>query len=356
MARRFPLDGSTHVQVDGSTHVQPVNGTLFRGRATLVGLVVGVPLSALLLWFAVRNADLEEVRSVLAESDLGPVALAGVALAGVYTMQAVRWRAVARTPSVSPARFVEMVVSGLAVNNVLPGRVGDLLRARWLQLAARIAAGRALASVFVDKSFDVLALVVFLAVSLPFVASEAWLHRIAAGGLALLCGVALVLVGARLYARRRTRERRGRRSLLRRLARDTVEGLAEPIGPLRAVRLSAMSLAVWAMWAVAAWLVARAVGVELSAIEVVFVTAVINLGVAIPSSPGFIGTYQWLGVSALSLFGVPTEQSLAFSILMQAVWYVPTLLVGGTLLARRAVRATRARSGRPAAAAEVPDA
>ena len=36
-------------------------------------------------------------------------------------------------------------------------------------------------------------------------------------------------------------------------------------------------------------------------------TAVINLGVAIPSSPGFIGTYQWLGVSALALFDVRTE-------------------------------------------------
>jgi uncharacterized membrane protein YbhN (UPF0104 family) len=68
---------------------------------------------------------------------------------------------------------------------------------------------------------------------------------------------------------------------------------------------------------------------------------VINLGVAIPSSPGFIGTYQWLGVSALALFDVPTEEALAFSILMQAVWYVPTLLVGGTLLVVRAVGAMR---------------
>ena len=68
------------------------------------------------------------------------------------------------------------------------------------------------------------------------------------------------------------------------------------------------------MWAVSAWLVARSLGIELSLVEAVFVTAVINLGVAIPSSPGFIGTYQWLGVSALALFGVPTEEALAFSI------------------------------------------
>jgi hypothetical protein len=309
-----------------------------RSRAVVVGFAVGIPLSAVFLWLAVRNADFDEVWSVLRESNIGLIALAVAAIAGVYVGQAVRWRAIARTPAVSTLRFGELVVSGVAVNNVLPGRVGDLLRARWLQVDARIPAGRALATVFVDRAFDVLALVVFLAISLPFVASAEWLRRIAIGGVALLVVLGLVLVAARFYTRRRSRERRPHRSFVRRIVRDTLEGLAEPIGRMRAVRLSGISLAAWAMWALAAWLVGRAVGIELSVVEVVFVTAVINLGVAIPSSPGFIGTYQWLGVSALALVDVATDEALAFSILMQAVWYVPTLLVGGALLVRRGVR------------------
>jgi uncharacterized protein (TIRG00374 family) len=320
-----------------------------RSRAALVGLLVGVPLSMLFLWLAVRNADLGDVWSVLAESDVGLVALAVTAFAGVYAGQAVRWRKIARTPSVSTGRFGEMVVSGVAVNNVLPGRVGDLLRARWLQVAAQIPAGRALATVFVDRAFDVFALVTFLAISLPFVASADWLRRIAVGGLVLLAAVGVVFVGARAYTRRRARDRRDGRGLVRRIARDTVEGLAEPLGRMRAAGLGAVSLGTWAMWGLAAWLVARSLGIELSPVEAVFVTAVINLGVAIPSSPGFIGTYQWLGVSALGLIGVGTDEALAFSILMQAVWYVPTLLVGGALLLRRAIRAMR-----PVAARQVP--
>jgi glycosyltransferase 2 family protein len=310
-----------------------------RSRAAVVGLLVGVPLSALFLWLAFRHAEPGDVWSVLTESDPLFVALAVAAIGCVYAGQAMRWRAIARTPSVSTARFGEMVVSGVAVNNVLPGRVGDLLRARWLQVAARIPAGRALSTVFVDRAFDVFALVIFLAVSLPFVASAAWLYRIAIGAATLLVLLGLVLVGARAYAGRRARDRLSARSLFRRIARDTVEGLADPIGLARGARLSGISLATWGMWAIAAWLVGRAVGIELSVIEVVFVTAVINLGVAIPSSPGFIGTYQWLGVSALALFDVPTDEALAFAILMHAVWYVPTLLVGAALLLVRTVRA-----------------
>lgn len=317
-----------------------------RSRAALVGLVVGVPLSLVFLWLASRNANPDEVWAALRGADLGYMALAVAAIGCVYVLQAVRWRAIARTPGVSRLQFGEMIVSGVAVNNVLPGRIGDLLRARWLQVAARIRGGTALSTVFVDRAFDVLALVVFLAVSLPFVASAEWLVRIVVGGVALLVAVVLVLVAARVYTRRRPRDRRSR-GLVRRVLRDTLEGLADPLSRRRSLGLMVISLAAWATWGLAAWLVARSVGIELGLVDVVFVTAVINLGVAIPSSPGFIGTYQWLGVASLGLLGVGTDSALAFSILLHAVWYVPTLLVGGALLLRRvAVSLRRPADGR----------
>lgn len=315
-------------------------------RLVVLGLVVGVPVSCLLLWLAVRQTSTSDVVAALTDADAGLVALGVLTLAAVYLAQALRWKVVSDVAALSPARFAEMVVSGVAVNNVVPGRVGDLLRARWLQVGARIPAGRALATVFVDRAFDVLALVAFLAVSLPFVTSAEWTRRIAVGGALLLVALALVMVAARLYTRRRARDRREHRRLLRRVARDALDGLSEPFGKARTAAVAGLSLAAWLLWAVAAILVARSVGIELSLFETVFVTAVINLGVAIPSSPGFVGTYQWLGVSSLGLLGVPAERALAFAILMHAAWYVPTLVVGGALLARRGVLKVRRSSSR----------
>ena len=63
----------------------------------------------------------------------------------VYWLQAARWRRIADT-GLGQRRFVEMVVAGVAVNNVLPGRVGDLLRARWVSRGA-YSDGRGLATV-----------------------------------------------------------------------------------------------------------------------------------------------------------------------------------------------------------------
>ena len=318
-------------------------------RTLLLVSLVGVPLSAVFLWLAVRKVDVSRVWDTLSGARLGLVMLAVGAMAVVYALQAERWRRIAAQPPARRVLFGELVVSGVAVNNVLPGRLGDILRARWLGLDVSIPGGRALATVLVDRAFDLFALVVFLVVSLPFVTEERWLERIVVGGVVGLAVLALLLLFARVYTRRRSRERRARRGLLRRVARDTVEGLAVPLGPRLVTVATLLSFAAWVAWGAAAWLVARSVGIELSLLETAFVAAVMNLGVAIPSSPGFVGTYQWLAVASLSLFDVPREEALAFAILMQAVWYVPTTVVGGALIVRRFARRRRvaARAARP---------
>jgi uncharacterized membrane protein YbhN (UPF0104 family) len=201
--------------------------------------------------------------------------------------------------------------------------------------------GRGLATVVLDRGFDILALVAFLLVSLPFVTDQGWVDRIVVGSVLVLAVLGVLLAAARSYTRRRPRSRRAHRGLPRRFLRDTLEGLADPLSAERGLVWFGISIAAWSTWAVAAILVGRAVGVELSVIDAIFVTAALNLGVAIPSSPGFVGTYQWLGVSALALFGIGRETGLAFAICMQAVWFVPTTIVGAVILVAHAKGAWR---------------
>jgi len=317
-------------------------------RRALVGLAVGVPISAVFLWLAVRSADLDAVRRTLEEARPGLVALAVAAMAGVYGFQAVRWRKIATSPQVRLARFYEMVVSGVACNNVLPARIGDLLRARWLGLEAPMPAGRAFGTVVLDRGCDLAALFLLLVVGLAAVASAEWLVRIAVGAAVALVALGAVVFFARIYTARRERGRRSR-GLLRRLLRDTADALAEPLGRRRPLVWIALSLGAWTMWAVCAIFVARSLGFELDLVDAMFVASVMNLGVAIPSSPGFIGTYEWLGVASLGLLGIASEEALAFAILLHACWYVPTTLAGGIALGVRGfVRVRRARTARAA--------
>ena len=303
-----------------------------------IAAAVGIPASAVFLFLAVRGADLSLVWQTLQDVRWGPVAVAVGCMGVVYWLQAARWRRIADT-GLGQRRFFEMIVAGVAVNNVLPGRVGDLLRARWVSRGS-YSGGRGLATVMLDRAFDILALVAFLLLSLPLV-TEGWVDRIVVGSIVVLVAVWVLILAARSYTRRRPRSRRAHRGLPRRFLRDTLEGLSDPLSAERGVVWFGMSVAAWGAWALGAILVGRAVGVELTLVDAIFVTAALNLGVAIPSSPGFVGTYQWLGVSALALFGIGREAGLAFAICMQAVWFVPTTIVGAVILVAHAKGAWR---------------
>jgi uncharacterized protein (TIRG00374 family) len=317
-------------------------------RGKVLVAVVGLAVSGVFLWLAVRNADLDAVRHALADAEFGPVAFAVAALGLGYAFQAARWKRIADTPDLPLRSFYAMLIGGLACNNVLPVRIGEFLRAGWLSRDARISGGRAFGSVVLDRICDVVMLTVFFAIGLQAVASAAWLVRLGVGALLAVIAIAVVLVLARVYSRRRGQQaERRERGRLMTVLRETVEMLGEPIGRHRAATWLGFTACTWILSSVAATLVGRALGIDLSPIEAVFVTSSLALGVAIPSSPGYIGTYQWIGVAALGLLDVPVERALAFSILMQATWYVPTTIVGGAVIGLRAVRGRPVREPDP---------
>ena len=306
-------------------------------RSRVLIALGGLAISAIFLWLAIRDTDPDEVRAALTNAEVELVVLAsGLFLVG-YFVQATRWRQIAATPQVRPRRFYEMVLAGLACNNVLPIRIGEVLRAGWLSREAPMPGGRALGSVALDRACDVIALVLFLAVGLQAVPTPEWLQRLVIGAVILVAAIVAALVFARVYTRSQDRDRR-ERGRVRRIVRDTIDFLGEPIGRHRAAVWLALSVGAWGIGAVAVFFVARSVGVSLEPLEAVFVASALSLGVAIPSTPGYIGTYQWIGVAALGLLDVPPSQALAFSILMHASWFVPTTVIGGGILGWQALR------------------
>ena len=306
------------------------------GRRALVALG-GVAISAIFLWLAIRDADAAEVQAALEDAEVGLVLLAVVAFGTGYFLQALRWRKIANTPRPGIRRFYEMVICGLACNNVLPVRIGELLRAGWLSREAPMPGGRALGTVALDRVCDVVTLAVMLVIGIQAVPTPGWLKRIVIGALLVVVALAAALVFARLYTRARERDRRTR-GRVRRIVRDTIDMLGEPVGRRRAATWLGLSAVTWTLGTLAVYLVGESVGIDLAPLDAVFVSSALALGVAIPSSPGYVGTYQWLGVASLGLLDVPASEALAFSILMQASWYVPTTLAGGAILGWRALR------------------
>jgi uncharacterized protein (TIRG00374 family) len=328
--------------------------SLWRRRNVALGLALGVPASAVFLYLAARNLDAAAVVSVLRRADPLRFAAGVAALCLVYVVQAARWQWIARRHArLSLGRFVELVVAGIACNNAVPGRPGDLLRAHWLGRAGGASRSRALGTVVVDRAADVLALLAALAVSYAALGHHAgWVRRLDLGAAALGVVVVLTLLGARRHARSIGSGRLVRSRPFRVLS-DVLHGMGSTVNRRDAPVVALLSFVAWTLWSLGAWLVASALGIHLSALEVLFVAAVVNLGVALPSSPGFVGTYQWLCVAALGLLAVGREDAFAFSVLLHAAWFVPTSVAGLLLLGARAsgrVLETRSPAARPSSA------
>jgi hypothetical protein len=302
-------------------------------RAVLLGVVVGVPFSLLMLYLAARGLDAQRTLHALTDADPLPLAVAVATFGLLYCVQAVRWRYVSRHVAVLPWRtFLRFIIAGVAINNVVPGRPGDLMRVFWLGRAAHIPPARALATVVVDRSADVLVLLGALAATYPVIPHPEWLDRLVLGALALGTTIAVLLIGMRWVGTRTSRDvTRIRGAWVRRHWAILARGAASSLTRRDLAVIGGLTIVGWSLWAAAAWMVATSVGVTLAPWQAVFITGLINLGSALPSSPGFIGTFQWLAVAGLGLMSVPHTQAFAFSVLLHAAWYVPTTVAGAVI-------------------------
>ena len=151
---------------------------------------------------SLRHLDGAKLKASLGGANVGALLLSVAVMAIVYLMQADRWRVISVAPGVSLFRFAEWVVGAVAVNNVLPGRAGDILRSEWLARGAQKPRASAVSSVVVDRGLDVVTLVAMFGVTYPFVPHPRWLNDFWIVGGSLGAVVSIVFIAAAVYARR----------------------------------------------------------------------------------------------------------------------------------------------------------
>lgn len=292
-------------------------------------VVVGIVVSAVFAWATVSRVDLAAVAQAL-----GKAAPLGVALAFGFAwleiaVRAWRWRfLLSPLGKVSYRHALAYTCVGYFANTLLPMRLGDVARAYLAASALRLPRLATLGSIVVERLTDGITILV-VAAGLGFVVTNAsavapvelWLF------LAVACAVALTAVGVIVARRRAVVEAllpERLRSLVVRMVRGTAavqspKGIAVAVGST----LLAYACAVAAMVAVAG-----SVGLSITPAQAAFAMAWIGLSTAIPAAPGSVGTYEFVGVSVLTLLGQDPASSLAAVVLLHVIGTLPVALVG----------------------------
>lgn len=89
-----------------------------------------------------------------------------------------------------------------------------------------------------------------------------------------------------------------------------------------------ISVAAWLLDATSFWLAGQAVGADVSYGAAMLIGGVSVLGTAIPSAPGFVGTFELAAAGMATALGVPGAEALAMAVATHAMTLVPMALGG----------------------------
>ena len=303
-----------------------------------IQLVLGLTISALALFLALRGIKWDEVASALKEANYLFLLPAAVALATVFVCRSWRWRLLfypLNRPRVYNL-FGSITVAYL-INNLLPFQLGDLARAYLLGELEGIRKSRTISTVVVERMIDVLTLVFLLLLLLPFIDVPSWASLPAA-----TLGVAFLFLGGLMLAAVLKRDwviaivealpaflPHRLRARLKDSAHSAIDGLGVLSRPSLLGQVVAWTIIQWLFSASALYCIMMAFDLDVSFDAAVLVLVVVSFGFLIPASPGSIGVYHALSMKVLeSVYSIESSAALSYALVAHLLYYMPPMFLG----------------------------
>ena len=309
-------------------------------------VILGLLLSAITLYLALRGVSLWEVSRSVGAASTGWVLLAIASVLANTFIKGVRWYRL--TGDIGQrsgfAKVLAALLAGQLLNLIYPARAGDVSR---VLILGRNGNDKAfvLGSVLLEKLADLCAYILLAVLLLFQLPIPGWIDTsIYISALLLVAGIGWA---AWLVNNEERSERIGRWITTRRISWlpertwahliELVQATLSAIGQVRQRKQAAELL----FWTVLVWLTALlnnilillALGMNMDRGHSVVVMALLVLvsliaGIVLPSIPGRIGIIEYICILALTVFGIPQAPALTYGILLHAVVFLPGLVLG----------------------------
>jgi uncharacterized protein (TIRG00374 family) len=326
----------------------PTKSRRWRG-AWLIGLAIS---AALLVW-VLHKSNPAKVWTYAQHANGWLLLLTVLFATLTFPVRAIRWRLILRDADGQRFRFTPLwhaTTIGFMANNLLPARAGEVARGYVASRQLPVRFTTALASIAVERVFDALIMLALMAVAIaaPSFPAHALvqgrsLTAIAASA-AVLFGVMLVI--ALIVANRpkpflAAVERLARRLVpvsladkIVRLLDGIVAGLSVLKSPGRFAGVVFWSLVLWIKNAASFAICFRAFGLDVPLESALLLQGIIGFGVAVPSTPGFLGVFEAATLLTLRLYGVDSSLAVSYALTYHLTTFLPITLLGLWSLSR----------------------
>lgn len=292
-------------------------GRIIKSKGTIV--VGGFIISLLLLVMTAKKINWQLVHDAFASATWLPwlplavvTYLIGMLLRGLRLKQLVSTEA-----SLTVSTASNIIAVGYATNNILPARLGEFARAGMLAERTGLPYALSLTVTFLERLLDGLTILSLFVLAIFVTPTDQWLKPAAmVAGLLFGCALPSVLMLAfapqlSLSLASQLSIHLGRKWHTRSLALVTqvTRGLSCLRDASTALSVLATSFVIWIIEGLMFALVMPCFNLPISLVKAIAVMAFTNLGILVPSSPGYIGTYHVCCKTALlAVTGSETAQ------------------------------------------------
>ena len=310
-------------------------------------LWLGAAISAVFLYFALKGLELGKVWRTMRTANYWWIIPGVLVYFLAVWVRTWRWRYMLRPIKAVPlARLFPVVVIGYMGNNVYPARAGELIRAYVLRNREGVSISASLATIVVERIFDGVVMLLFIFVSLPLTPVAHWLQRVVIAASLLFFGALVVFLA---IAASPSRFQVVYNWLIERMVpgrfqertRGLLDRFMEGLRSLRSGRdvgtIFVTSLAIWLAETVKYWCIMHSFDFKVPFYVLMLVNGVVNLATTIPSSPGYVGTFDAPGIKVLEGFGVPGSIAASYILVLHAALWLPITSLGGYYMWRESV-------------------
>lgn len=287
------------------------------------------------LYFAFREFDLGDVWDAMTRIQWVWFGLMIAPFVVTFLVKVWRWRTLFY-PDEERAPF-GLLFSALMISYIpLPFRMGEVARGIIAGSRSGIPIPRVFSTIVVEKVLDVLTLLLFLGISLPFVEVPENMQGpaltlgvvVTAGAVFLLAlvfrpsiahGIAH-FVGGRLPARFGER--------IEKATDEVLQGFAPMSNGRVALKVVLWSLGTWGVNVLTVYLMLLSFNITVSPLAAAVLVVAANLIMVVPAAPGSVGTFELAVITVLEALGQPRAVAQSFALFYHFIGLAPVAIMG----------------------------
>ncbi|MFH1283215.1 MAG: lysylphosphatidylglycerol synthase transmembrane domain-containing protein [bacterium] len=298
-------------------------------------LLIGLALSSGFLYLTFRGLDFNSVVNSLTKVNYYYLLLMFLVYLITYTLRALRWKIIiSKIKTINIKALFTYLMAGFFINNVLPMRAGELYRAVVLGSQNKISKSTSLASIVIERTSDGILFLAILVISFSIVEMPKFVIN---GIYAVIVFIFLLLTFIIISVKFRNKFKNiiscipvseKRKNKIDEILQNFINGLEIVTSFKRFIAIISVSSIIWLCEIVLAFILVNAFGFKISFPQTIFIVAALGIGVMIPFAPGYVGTYEYAGKTALLLLGVEQNNAVSFVLTLHAFQVIFIALFG----------------------------